>query len=670
MRFRRFIFTLLLCLGASLLPAAIPTPTPSPTPKAKPAPPLKPTGPVKPLQKASPTPSEKPARTPKPKSSASPSPTPDSSASPSASSSPASSKTPKPSPTKNPPALKPDAELDSVAEEYIRGYLAARPLHATALGFHEYDGRINEHTRLAIDAELARLRRFDDRLAKFDISKLGPRAAVDLRLLQAAVKKELFFIHDLGIYDNNPMTYARAIDVGVYAKRKYAPVEDRVRSIAVVENQAPNIVIAAKTNLADVLPKPYVELAIQTARGASEFLKKDLIESLADLKDEALRVTFLQANRRAAAALAEYAAWLEKEKLPKAIAEFAIGEEKYHRFLAETELVNLPSAKLLELGLAELKKEQEAFAEAAKKIDESRPADVIFKQIQSDHPSAQNLIPEVTKRLDAVKKFVLDRKLITLSGDAKMQVKETPQDRRATSFASMDTPGPFEKRANESYFYVTPPEADWTELEKEQWLTSFNYFMSDLVSIHEVYPGHYAQFLHLNASKATKAEKVFGATSFVEGWAHYAEKMMIDEGFGGAAPGATPSEDEVQRAAKYRMVQAQAAMVRLCRLCVSIKMHTQGMSVDEATKFFQENCSMEEKPARAEAMRGTFDIGYGNYSLGKLQILKLRADYQAQEGANFSLKKFHDELLNHGMLPIRLLREIMLKDKTKWDEVL
>ena len=672
MSLRRSIITLLLCFNASLLCAAIPTPTPSPTPKPKPAPPLKPTGPVKPLQNASRTPSEKPSRTPKPRSS--PSPVPSPSASPGASSSPASSpspsRSPKPAPTKSPPPLKPDAELDLVADEYIRGYLAARPLHATALGFHEYDGRINEHTRLAIDAELARLRRFDDRLAKFDITKLGPRPAIDLRLLQAAVKKELFFIHDLGIYDHNPMTYARAIDVGVYAKRKYAPVEDRVRSIVVVENQTPNIVIAAKTNLGDVLPKPYVELAIQDARGAGEFLKKDLVEALVDLKDETLRATFLQSNRRAATALTEYAAWLEKEKLPKAIAEFAIGEEKYQRFLAETELVNLPPAKLLELGLAELKKEQDAFAEASKKIDETRPADVVFKQIQSDHPTAADLIPQVTKRLDAVKKFVVDRKLITLPGDAKLQVKETPQDRRSASFASMDTPGPFEKRANESYFYVTPPEADWTELQKEQWLTSFNYFMSDLMSIHEVYPGHYTQFLHLNASKATKAEKVFSATSFVEGWAHYTEKMMIDEGFGGAAPGATPSEDEAQRAAKYRMVQAQAAMVRLCRLCVSIKMHTQGMSVDEATKFFQENCYYEEKPARTEAMRGTFDIGYGAYSLGKLQILKLRADYQAQEGEKFSLKKFHDEVLNHGMLPIRLLRELMLKDKAKWDEVL
>jgi len=229
MRSRLFIFALLLGLGGAIVVAA---PSPSPTPTPKPAPPLKPTGPVKPLQDAapSPSPSERPTKSRKSKSTPpeSPSPSPASSASPS----------PKASRTKSPPPLKPDAELDVVADEYIRGYLAARPLQATALGFHEYDGRINEDTRLAIDAELARLRRFDDRLSKFDLTKLGPRAAIDLRLLQASVKREFLFIGELGIYEHNPLTYARAIDVGVYAKRKYAPIEDRVRSIVVVENQA------------------------------------------------------------------------------------------------------------------------------------------------------------------------------------------------------------------------------------------------------------------------------------------------------------------------------------------------------------------------------------------------------------------------------------------------
>jgi uncharacterized protein (DUF885 family) len=629
MKLRSFVFSLAFCLPLWSVPAA---PSPTAAPSLKPSP--------------SPKPSASPS--PKPSPSLKPSPSPK----------------PKPLPS---PSLKPDAELDNVADEFIRGYLAARPLHATGLGFHEYDGRISEYTRLAIDAELARLRRFDDRLNKFDIAKLSPRAAIDLRLLQAAIKKELFLTHDLAIYEHNPMTYASAIDVNVYVKRKYAPIEDRVRSIIVVENQAPNIMIAAKTNLAGVLPKPYVELAIQIARGSSDFLKKNLIDALSELKDESLRAAFMQANRRAATALADYAAWLEKEKLPKATPQFAIGEEKYQRFLAQTELVDLSPAKILELGLSELKHEREVFTEAAKKIDADKPAPEVFKQIQSEHPTSENLIPEITKKLDSVRKYVVDHKLVTIPSEVRAQVKETPQYRRATSFASMDTPGPFEKRATEAYFYVTPTEDEWPEQQKNEWLTSFNSYSADIISIHETYPGHYVQFLHLNASKATKLEKIFGATSFIEGWAHYCEKMVIDAGFG-SVYGPSPTDEEIRRAAKYRMAQAQQAMLRLCRLCVSIQMHTQGMSVEDATKFFQENCYYEEKPARAEALRGTFDIGYLNYTLGKLQILKLRTDYEVQEGENFSLKKFHDELLNHGMLPIRLLREVMLKDHAKWGE--
>lgn len=516
---------------------------------------------------------------------------------------------------------------------------------------------------------MARLRRFDERLKRFDVAKLSPRAAIDLRLLQTAIRKELFLAQDLAIYEHNPMIYASAIDVNVYVKRKYAPIEDRVRSIIVVENQAPNIMIAAKINLADVLPKPHVELAIQIARGSSDFLKKNLVDALAELKDESLRAAFMQSNRRAATALADYAAWLEKEKLPKATSQFAIGEEKYHRFLAQTELIDLPPATILELGLAELKHEQELFAEAAKKIDAEKPATAVFKQIQNEHPASENLLPEITKKLDSVRKYVVDHKLVTIPTEVRAQVKETPQYRRATSFASMDSPGPFEKRATEAYFYVTPAENEWPEQQKNEWLTSFNSYSAAIISIHETYPGHYVQFLHLNASKATKAEKIFGATSFVEGWAHYCEKMVIDAGFG-SVYGPNTTDEEIREAAKYRMAQAQQAMLRLCRLCVSIKMHTQGMSVEEATKFFQENCYDEEKPARAEAMRGTFDIGYLNYTLGKLQILKLRKDYDVQEGENFSLRKFHDELLNHGMLPIRLLREIMLKDRAKWDQIL
>ena len=562
-----------------------------------------------------------------------------------------------------------DGEYEAVAEEYIKGYLGAHPLEGTALGLHEYDGKITDYSRLALDAELSRLRRFDDRLNKFDRTKLSPRQSVDLRILQAAVKKDLFEMQEMSVFERNPMVYARAADVNVYIKRNFAPLEDRVRSLVAIESQIPNILIAARTNLNDVIPKPYVELAIQIAKGSADFLKKDLVAAVGTLKDEQLRVAFHEANRKAANALNDYAAWLEREKLPKASMDFALGEEKFRRFLAQTELVDLPPQKILEIGLEQLKAEQTAFAEAAKKIDPNKSPIEVFKQIQSEHPTPQNLIPDVAKDLDKIRKYVLTRRLVSIPSDVRAKVKETPQYLRATSFASMDTPGPFEKRANEAYYYVTLTKNDWPEKQKEEWLTAFNYYTSDVVSIHEAYPGHYVQFLCLNASPASKVEKIFGSYAFVEGWAHYCEKMMLDEGYG-SSTNSTPSEDDVKRAAKYRMAQADEALLRLCRLCVSIKMHTQKMSLDEATKFFRDNCYYEEKPARQEAMRGTFDPGYLNYTLGKLQILKLRDDYKAQQGDDFSLQKFHNELLNHGMPPVRLLREIMLKDQSEWDQVL
>ena len=562
-----------------------------------------------------------------------------------------------------------DAEYDAVAEEYVKTYLAAHPLQGTALGLHEYDGKISDYSRLALDAELSRLQRFEDRLAKFDPAKLSQRQSIDLRILQAAVKQELFEMQDMAVFERNPMVYARAGDVNVYVKRNFAPLEDRVRSLVAIESQIPNILIAARTNLDEKLPKPFVELAIQIAKGSADFLKKDLVAAVSGLKDDQLRVAFQTANRKAANALNDYAMWLEREKLPKATLDFALGEEKFRRFLVQTELVDLPPQKILDIGMAQLKAEQEAFAEAAKKIDPNKPAIEVFKQVQSEHPAADKLIPDIAKDLDKIRKYVVGRKLVGIPSEIRPKVKETPQYLRATSFASMDTPGPFEKRATEAYYYVTPTEEDWQAQEKEEWLTAFNYYTSDVTSIHEVYPGHYVQFLHLNASSASKAEKIFGSYAFIEGWAHYTEKMMIDEGFG-APSTSSPSGEDVKLAAKYRMAQADEALLRLCRLCVSIKMHTQNMSIDEATKFFQDNCYYESKPARQEAMRATFDPGYLNYTLGKLQILKLREDYKAQQGAEFSLQKFHNELLSHGMPPIRLLREIMLKDKSKWDQVL
>jgi uncharacterized protein (DUF885 family) len=561
-----------------------------------------------------------------------------------------------------------DQKFASLAEEYIRGYLEWRPPMGTTLGFHQFDGKLTDFAKSSLEAELARLKAFDRRLAEIDLHQLSRQTSCDYRLLRGAIKRELFGFEQMQIYWRNPMTYAGVLDVNIYIKRNFAPLTDRVRSITAILNKAPDVFAAARANLAESLPRPQVELAIDQANGAVDFLNKDLLDALKEVKDENLMRDFQTANSKAIEELRKYASWLKEQKLAKANDDYALGRENYQKMLEYGEMVTLPPEQLLEIGLRELHRKQEVFAEAAREIDPAKRPIEVFQAIQKDHPTEQSLIPDTAKNLEMIRQFLVDHKIISLPSQVRAQVRETPQYLRATSFASMDTPGPFETKATEAYYYVTPPEPEWSSQQKEEWLTSFNYYTTDIVSVHEAYPGHYVQFLHLNASTANKLEKIFGSYAFVEGWAHYAEQMMVDEGFGGSGP-ANPAQDK-KKAAKYRMAQADEALLRFCRLCVSIKMHCQGMKVDEATKFFQDNSYYEEKPARQEAMRGAFDPEYLYYTLGKFEIFKLREDYRKQEGNAFTLQKFHDEMLRHGAPPLRLLREIMLKDHDLWDKVL
>lgn len=571
--------------------------------------------------------------------------------------------------TPSPAASDGDAAFARLSDEYLAGYLAWRPQTGTSLGFHEYDGKVTDYRRPSLEAELARLKSFDQRLAGLNARSLGSQAFYDYRILRNAIHREIFGFEDMQIYARNPMTYAGALDVNIYIKRNFAPLEDRVRSIIAILGQAPNIMAAARANLAESVPKPYVETAIEVANGSADFLGKDLVDALKDVPNAALISKFKAANQRAIDELRGYVTWLKEQKLPKANDRYALGREKYARLLRYGEMLILSPEQLLEIGRRELRRKQQVFADAARQIDPARKPLDVFQAIQKDHPTEQSLIADTRKDMEAIRQFLVDHHIVTLPSEVRAQVTETPQFMRATSFASMDTPGPFETKATEAYYYVTPVEPGWPPAQKDQWLTAFNYYTTDIVSIHEAYPGHYVQFLCLNASPATKLEKIFNGYAFVEGWAHYAEQMLLDEGFGASAS-ATPTREEQLRAAKYRLAQTDEALLRICRMCVSIQMHCHGMTVDEATKFFQDNCYYEEKPARAEAMRGTFDPEYLYYTVGKLEILKLREDYRQQEGAAFTLEKFHDEMLRHGAPPIRLLREVMLKDRRTWADVI
>jgi uncharacterized protein (DUF885 family) len=561
-----------------------------------------------------------------------------------------------------------DVQFHQLADEFLEGYLAWRPGMAVALGLHEFDGRVTDYSRASVNLERARLANFERRLARFPAKHLSPREAYDFRILRSAVLKQLFRFDAMHSFSRNPMTYAGAMDVNLYVKRDFAPLEERVRYIIAVLEQAPATFAAARANLDASLPRPFIQTALQVAEGSADFLEKDLVEALSGLKDEPLRARFKAANERAAGEVRAYAKWLTESRLPKATEDYALGREKFARMLGEGELIELPPERILAIGLRELHREQQLFAASARLIDPAQQPIDVFKAIQKDHPTEQSLIPDTRQNLEAIRRFLVDRQILTIPSEVRARVEETPKFDRATSFASMDTPGPFETKAAEAYYYVTPVEPEWPAPQKEEWLTAFNYYTTDVVSIHEAYPGHYVQFLCLNASPANRLEKILDSYAFVEGWAHYTEQMILDAGFGPNMPSRVPQSDDL-KAAKYRLAQSDEALLRLCRLCVAIKMHCQGMTVDEATKFFQDNCYYEEKPARQEAIRGAYDPEYLYYTLGKLQILKLRRDYEKQEGASYSLRKFHDECLRHGMPPIRLLREVMLKDPKLWDEV-
>ncbi len=553
-----------------------------------------------------------------------------------------------------------DAAFDSIANAYLKGYFDWRPQSAVSIGKHEYDGKVTDYSKASLDRELSRLKEFDQKLTAIDSASLSTKNYYDLRILQMAIKNEITNFEDLKSYNANPMIYAGAIDVNLYLKRNYAPLEERLAHIIAIEKQIPVVFAAARENLVDSIPKPWIETAISINSGNASFMKGDLLVALKDIKNDTMMASFKKINDSAVAAINSFTAWLQKEKMPKSNNRYAIGEKNYRDMLLYSEGLSVSPEKILEIGMAELKKEQERFNSAAKIIDPTKKPIDVFREMQKEHPVADSVIPVAKKHLEMIRQYLIDKNIVTMPSEVRVEVKETPQYARATSTASMDQAGPFEK-ATESYYYITPVDPKWTDKQKNDWLSQFDYYSTDNISVHEAYPGHYTQGLHLNASGATTIEKVFGSYAFIEGWAHYCEIMMVEEGFG--------NNGDSIKAAKYRMAQSADALLRICRLCVSVKMHCQGMTIEEGTKFLMNNWYQGEKPSYQEALRGSFDPGFLFYTVGKLEILKLREDYKKQEGANFSLKKFHDAVLDNGMPPVGLLREILLKDKNTWKEV-
>ncbi len=562
------------------------------------------------------------------------------------------------------------AEFESAAAEFIQFYHHANPLTGVALGWHQYDGRFVVPTAAHNAAFRRSLHEYRRRFAAFDRAQLSAAARRDLSVMENRIGTSLLYVERLRWMERSPLAYADQPDISIYLKRDWKPLADRVRDLTAILRLAPAHFAAARTNLEARLPQPWIELGILVAEGTADFWEKEVAAEAAQVDDPTVRGEFAVANAAAVREIRAFIDWLKTDRLPQAVNDFGMGRAAFVEMLG-SEMIQLSPERVLEIARRELKAEQDRFAAAAREIDPTRPAPEVFLAIQKDHPTEAGLVPDTLRNLEAIRQFVVEERLVTIPSEVRAQVKETLPPFRATSFASMDTPGPFETRATEAYYYVTPTEADWTPAQKEEWLSAFNYYTTDVVSIHEAYPGHYVQFLALNASETTPAAKVFGSYAFVEGWAHYTELMLIEAGFAGPQPPRQPptSEDR-RRAARYRLAQSNEALLRLARLCCAIQLHCSGMTVDEATRFFMDHSYYQEKPARSEALRGTVDPGYGFYTLGKLQLLKLRADWKTQEGDRFTRQRFHDEVLRQGMPPIRMLRELMLKDAAVWDESL
>ena len=395
-----------------------------------------------------------------------------------------------------------DSTFVDLSKNYLKSYLGWNPQSATSFGFHEYDGKVRDFKSASLYDELEQLKEYQKILLDFPKDSLSQKLNRDYRILLSSIQRSIFSFENIGKYDKNPMTYASALDVSIYIQKDFAPIEERMRSIIAIEQMAPEIFKAAKENLVDSLAKPFVETAIAIARGSATFLQDELADALANVANDQLKKSFTAANSTAIKELMDFASYLEKEKLHKSHNRYAIGKDNYKKMLLYDEMLITTPEDILQMGLEELQREQALFAAVAKKINPEKKPVAVFEELKREHPTPETLISDTRRNLEAIRQFVIDKKIVTIPSEIRVSVEETPLFLRSRSTASMDAPGVFEQKATQSFYYITPVEPNWTPTQKEEWLTQFNYFTTDIISIHEAYPGHYVHSLKLKASNS------------------------------------------------------------------------------------------------------------------------------------------------------------------------
>jgi len=552
-------------------------------------------------------------------------------------------------------------QFNRVSNEYFdQVYFPYGPTNGTLAGYHQYDAQLENYSRKSIDAEIAALKDFEKRVEAIhpdtDAADFVPRS--DREIVLAAIRLQLLTLETIRPWEKNADNYSSTCANGAFTlmERKFASPDERLRSLVAREKQMPALLNDARVNLKNP-PRIYTEIAIEQLPGIVSFFEHDVPLAFVDAKDPALKAEFAQSNTAVIAALNSYLGWLKADLLPRSNGDYRIGADAFSKKLQYDEMVDLPLDRLLEIAWADLRENQAHFKQVAKELEPEKEPSAVLEELGENHPAPDHLLDAFRAKFDGLDSFIRTHHIVTIPSTVRPIVEETPPFMRATTFASMDTPGAFETHATEAYFNVTLPDPSMTPAQVEGFMHAFNVGTVISTAVHEAYPGHYIQFLWVPQAPS-RVRKLLGATTNVEGWAHYTEQMMLDEGYGQPGAGA---KDE--RESKFlRLGQLQDALLRNARFIVGIQMHTGKMSFDEAIAFFQKEGYQSNETAMVETKRGTSDPTYLYYTLGKLEILKLREDVKKKQGAAFSLEEFHNNFLRQGFPPIKIVRQALLGD--------
>lgn len=531
-------------------------------------------------------------------------------------------------------------EFEDLADGLYWGYMERNPSHAVGLGYHDFDGRLTSYAPEAVAADIAF---YQDALQRLQAASEGLTAVgqVENAVLQAAMRGALFDLEAAAWHTRAPWIYLRRFNIADYVERDYAPKVDRARAVIAACGASAAYFDQARANLPASMPRPWIAIARLQARGMAGFVDKDVRRALAGL-DEPVAGALDTALGQCIESLRGFDAWLG-EREADANDAFAIGEDLFLRMLRDKEGIDIALPRLIEIGEADLARNTAAVAEAARRIDPSKSPDDVFWAVKAEKPAPGDVLAEATRMSDAARVFLVDRDIVSIPTDDVARVVATPPHMRF-NFAFMNSPGPFEQRKLPAFYYITPPDPTWPEAQQRAYIPSFGDLL--FTSLHEVWPGHFLHGLHRKTNPSVILRS-FCSYSMSEGWAHYTEEMMWQEGAAGDDP-------------RMHLGQLGDALLRNARYKSAIALHTQGGTVEMATSWFTSIAFADPGTAMQQANRGTFDPGYLNYTLGKLMILKLRADWQAKLGADYSLKTFHDTFLSYGCAPIPVIRAAML----------